>query len=75
MLDDVSAAGNLQRLGIRGTGGEPSTPRRPRDGVARTADDFMPAYYVMAVSLISFVSALGLPETRQAAPAGHPDPA
>ena len=43
--------------------------------VARTADDFMPAYYVMAVSLISFVSALGLPETRGASPARQPDPA
>ena len=31
--------------------------------VARTADDFMPAYYLIAVSLISFVASLGLPET------------
>jgi MHS family proline/betaine transporter-like MFS transporter len=43
--------------------------------VARTANDFMPAYYLMAVSLISFVAALGLPETagarsHQAASAG-----
>jgi MHS family proline/betaine transporter-like MFS transporter len=36
--------------------------------VARTADDFMPAYYVMLVSAISFFAALGLPET-------HPGPA
>jgi MHS family proline/betaine transporter-like MFS transporter len=31
--------------------------------VARTADDFMPAYYLMGAALISFVAALGLPET------------
>ena len=41
--------------------------------VSRTGSDFMPAYYLMAVSLISFVAALGLPETvgrrdRTAAP-------
>ena len=41
--------------------------------VARTADDYTPAYYLMVVSLISFVAALGLPETggrrdRTAAP-------
>ena len=43
--------------------------------VARTGSDFVPAYYLMAVSLISFVAALGLPETasprgRAAASAG-----
>jgi MHS family proline/betaine transporter-like MFS transporter len=31
--------------------------------VARTADDFAPAYYLMAVSVISFIALLGLPET------------
>jgi MFS transporter, MHS family, proline/betaine transporter len=31
--------------------------------IARTADDFMPAYYVMAMAAVSFVAALGLPET------------
>ena len=31
--------------------------------VARTADDYMPAYYVMAAALISFSALLGLPET------------
>ena len=41
--------------------------------VSRTGSEFMPAYYLMAVSLISFVAALGLPETggrrgRTAAP-------
>jgi hypothetical protein len=35
--------------------------------VARTADDFMPAYYVMLVSGISFFAALGLPETHPGA--------
>jgi len=36
--------------------------------VARTADDFMPAYYVTAVALISFIAALGLPETGRRPP-------
>jgi MFS transporter, MHS family, proline/betaine transporter len=31
--------------------------------VARTADDFMPAYYMMAVAAVSFIAVLGLPET------------
>ena len=31
--------------------------------VARTADDFTPAYYVMAMAVVSFVALLGLPET------------
>jgi MHS family proline/betaine transporter-like MFS transporter len=31
--------------------------------VARTADDYMPAFYVMASALLSFVALLGLPET------------
>ena len=31
--------------------------------VARTADDFMPAYYVMAVAAVSFIAVLGMPET------------
>jgi len=31
--------------------------------VARTTNDYMPAYYLIAVSAISFVAALGLPET------------
>jgi MHS family proline/betaine transporter-like MFS transporter len=31
--------------------------------VARTADDFMPAYYVMAMAVVSFIALLGLPET------------
>jgi MFS transporter, MHS family, proline/betaine transporter len=30
--------------------------------VARTADDFTPAYYLMAVTLVSFIALLGLPE-------------
>jgi hypothetical protein len=31
--------------------------------ISRTGNDFVPAYYVMAVSAISFVALLGLPET------------
>ena len=31
--------------------------------VARTADDYMPAFYVMASALLSFIALLGLPET------------
>jgi len=31
--------------------------------VARTADDFVPAYYVMVVAVLSFITVLGLPET------------
>ena len=31
--------------------------------VARTADDFTPAYYVMAMAVVSFIALLGLPET------------
>ena len=31
--------------------------------VARTSDDFTPAYYVMAMAVVSFVALLGLPET------------
>lgn len=31
--------------------------------VARTGNDFTPAYYLMAVALVSFVATLGLPET------------
>jgi len=30
--------------------------------VARTSDDFAPAYYLMGVALISFIATLGLPE-------------
>lgn len=30
--------------------------------VARTADDFLPAYYMMAVAAVSFIAVLGLPE-------------
>jgi len=33
--------------------------------VARTADDFVPAYYVMAVAIVSFIAVLGLPETAR----------
>jgi MFS transporter, MHS family, proline/betaine transporter len=33
--------------------------------VARTADDFTPAYYLMAVTLVSFIVLLGLPETAR----------
>ncbi len=33
--------------------------------VARTADDFAPAYYLMAVTLVSFIVLLGLPETAR----------
>jgi MFS transporter, MHS family, proline/betaine transporter len=33
--------------------------------VARTADDFAPAYYLMAVTLVSFIALLGLPETAR----------
>jgi MFS transporter, MHS family, proline/betaine transporter len=33
--------------------------------VARTANDYVPAYYLIAVSAISFVAALGLPETGE----------
>ena len=36
--------------------------------VARTANDFVPAYYVMAASAVSFVALLGLPETAGAGP-------
>ena len=31
--------------------------------VARTADDFVPAYYMMAVAAVSFIAVLGLRET------------
>ena len=31
--------------------------------VARTADDFTPAYYVMMMAVVSFIALLGLPET------------
>jgi hypothetical protein len=34
--------------------------------VARTADDFAPAYYLMGVTLVSFLVLLGLPETAHA---------
>jgi len=40
--------------------------------VARTGDDYTPAYYVMAVAAISFIALLGLPET---AGRRHRDPA
>ncbi len=40
--------------------------------VARTADDFTPAYYLMAAAAISFMSLIGLPET--AAPGGDKGP-
>jgi len=33
--------------------------------VARTSDDFAPAYYLMAVTLVSFVALLGLRETAR----------
>lgn len=33
--------------------------------VARTADDFAPVYYLVAVSLVSFVVVLGMPETAR----------
>jgi MFS transporter, MHS family, proline/betaine transporter len=33
--------------------------------IARTADDFAPAYYLMAVTLVSFIALLGLPETAR----------
>jgi MHS family proline/betaine transporter-like MFS transporter len=31
--------------------------------VARTADDFIPAYYAMAVAAVTFIAVLGMPET------------
>src|SRR5262249_35111768 len=31
--------------------------------ISRTGNDFVPAYYVMAVAAISFIALLGLPET------------
>jgi MFS transporter, MHS family, proline/betaine transporter len=31
--------------------------------VARTADDFTPAYYIMPMAVVSFIALLGLPET------------
>ena len=31
--------------------------------ISRTGNDFVPAYYLMAASAISFVALLGLPET------------
>lgn len=33
--------------------------------MARTADDFAPAYYLIAVTFISFIALLGLPETAR----------
>jgi MFS transporter, MHS family, proline/betaine transporter len=33
--------------------------------VARTADDFAPAYYLIAVTIVSFIALLGLPETAR----------
>jgi len=33
--------------------------------VARTGDDFAPAYYVMGAAVVSLVSLLGLPETAR----------
>jgi MHS family proline/betaine transporter-like MFS transporter len=33
--------------------------------VARTADDFAPVYYLMAVTIVSFIAMLGVPETAR----------
>ena len=33
--------------------------------VARTADDFAPVYYLMAVTIVSFIAILGIPETAR----------
>lgn len=33
--------------------------------VARTADDFAPAYYLILASLVSFITLLGMPETAR----------
>jgi hypothetical protein len=33
--------------------------------IARTADDLAPAYYLMAVTLVSFIALRGLPETAR----------
>jgi MFS transporter, MHS family, proline/betaine transporter len=33
--------------------------------VARTADDFAPVYYLVAVTIVSFIALLGLPETAR----------
>lgn len=33
--------------------------------VARTADDFAPAYYLIAVTFVSFIALLGMPETAR----------
>ncbi len=42
--------------------------------VQRTADDYMPAYYVMAAALISLISLTGLPETAGPRRAVVPQP-
>jgi hypothetical protein len=42
--------------------------------VARTSDDFAPAYYLMGVALISFVATLGLPEPAAGRELDQPAP-
>ncbi len=42
--------------------------------VQRTADDYIPAYYVMAAALISLIALMGLPETAGPRRAVVPQP-